>query len=110
MVDTDDDSSIGDPPMEQVLLWIGFDGEDDRNTIMTTFGSELEDFLTLTEDEISDEIKAMGNRRTAAERFSFGLKRAQKFKGIYCTGSRTLTVSTKNLIWTLLISCRSGEN
>ena len=83
MVDTDtDDDSIGDPPMEQVLLWIGFDGEDDRNTIMTTFGSELEDFLTLTEDEISDEIKAMGNRRTAAERFSFGLKRAQKFKGI----------------------------
>ena len=71
-----------DTPMEQVLIWIGFEEEEKRETIIDHFGENLKDFIGMTEDDLTEEIKALGNRRTAAERLNFGLQKARKFKGV----------------------------
>ena len=68
--------------MEQILLWIGFLIDGERDKVIEIFGSELSDYLELSEDDLTEEIKTLGNRRTASERLHFGLKRAQKLKGV----------------------------
>ena len=44
---------------------------------MGAFGTELEDLLGVSEDDLMEEVKALGNRRSADDRLHFGLKRAQ---------------------------------
>ena len=80
--DFDEEFEELDTPLEQILIWIGFDKDIERNHVIEAFGTELDDFLGLSEDDLTDEIKAFGNRRAKEERLNFGLKRAKYFKGI----------------------------
>ena len=82
MSDNNSDEELEDTPMEQALIWIGFDEEKEREQVMDAFGTELEDLLGVSEDDLMEEVKAMGNRRSSGERLHFGLKRAQMWRGV----------------------------
>ena len=71
-----------DTPMVQVLIWIGFENDEDQKKVMEHFGEDLEDFIGMTEDDLTEEIKSLGNRRTAGERLHFGMKRALRFRSV----------------------------
>ena len=79
---SDNDSELEDTPMEQALIWIGFDEEAEREQVMGAFGTELEDLLGVSEDDLMEEVKALGNRRSVEDRLHFGLKRAQMWRGV----------------------------
>ena len=76
MSDNDSDEELEDTPMEQALVWIRFDEEAEREQVMGAFGTVLEDLLRVSEDDLMEEVKALGNRRSVDDRLHFGLKRA----------------------------------
>jgi hypothetical protein len=68
-------------PIEQALIWIGFNDEATRARILQELGDDLIDFLRYSEKELTSLETAMASR-PAATRVVFGLARSKLLRAI----------------------------
>ena len=68
--------------IRQALFWIGFQVEDERNSIMTDAFNSIRDITVLTKDDIKTLSNSFATRTAADGRLLFGLKRTKYLKGL----------------------------
>ena len=73
------DSGSEYDPIATILEWIGFDDEDERDTIMEESFESFEDLKRMTEKDITDLSKDFA-KRSEPDKITFGLRRTKRLK------------------------------
>ena len=69
-------------PMDQVIHWIGFTQDAQRQPIVAELGDELLDICNMTAKEMSDLADSYTKRTVADGRIHFGLQRTRRLKSL----------------------------